>query len=295
MPPGSSQRRPNLLDSSHNGVPDYARLLVSSRTVELPYPSDENEQIITNSLGQHFAVANTSTKASCQARFPGLSCEFFFAPGSDDVLLDIVSYTSPPDLISAPMDGRISQHFEALTTPTLKLPLFPTCWTIRWSDPRDAREKLSADIVILPRPFLLRNQPASPERPPTSWDNSLLTIKKGHSFTIQSPARFSSSVKENYSVVCRQVLYRGNSVVFLGHHDNHGTVAVKFLKLAVGNQCEAEFMVPNRIQEWTREVQTLRRLSHVSVHSSLTVTKPLLTVLSQTSSNISPRMHAFAQ
>jgi hypothetical protein len=264
MPPRNSQSQPDLLESPRDGIPFCARLLVSSTTTELPHPSDENERIITIPRGRYFVAANTSSKASCQVGFPGLRCEFFFAPGRDAVLFDVLSYNSPPDLRSMPVPERDGQYFKALTTPKYKLPLSPGRWTLHWADPQDQRRKLSADIDILPRSFYVTMQPARREHPVLSWDNPLLAIEGGESFTIQSPPRLRSNKKENYRVTCHKMLYQGNSVVFIARHDTYGTVAVKFLKLTMGGQSAAEFAVPVRIREWTREVQTLRRLSHVS-------------------------------
>lgn len=283
MPPTNSRSRPYLLESTRDGFPAYARLIVWSRTTELPSPSDDSETILANSRGRFFVAANNSTKTSCITRFPGLRCEFFFAPGRDDVLFDVLSCSSPPDvMLSAPAPGssRASQSFEGVTTRQCKLPLSPANWTLRWADPHDARRTLSANVAILPRPFSLSTtQPASssssrrrrrPAAPPPAWDHALLGIRNGDSFVIRSPAHFRSVAAENYRVVCVRKLYQGNSVVFVGRHDNYGTVAVKFLKLTSA-RVQDEFYVPERIREWTREVQTLRQLNHVRVQfSSLT-------------------------
>jgi serine/threonine protein kinase len=70
---------------------------------------------------------------------------------------------------------------------------------------------------------------------------------------------------ESYSITFRKSLYAskyGNATVLVGHHSNHGQVAVKVLRLKHKSHRKG---IPKLVEEWAREVRALRLLRHPSI------------------------------
>lgn len=256
--------RLDLLDKAE--IPNGARLLVSTESGYLPRPRDACELIVPCQQGRAIAVANTSSKATCKLKLGGLTCHFFFAPNHNEVFLDLRTRRQLPDLvcINSPPE-EAGQEWKSVDTSQTKFTLTPGVWRVFWLD-RDQRERrISADILVTYRTYELHLPLSNRPRNAEPWNNPLLSLGVGETFSIRSPTSQRFPPSEDYSMTCHEKIHDSHeSAVFVTpRRRRQDQYAVKLIKLNWNSYHPTE-TVHLGIKAWVKEVQMMCHLSHVS-------------------------------